>query len=157
MRNRIMDCRLALGMTQAELGKKIGLMDNTIARYENGTRVPSLEVWEDLASALHVSPAYLVGWSDEPSEDEHKHDIESSDVFKAYMSKVKPEPYYDFAKSKPTSGIKVTLDDGRIIYASREMDDIMNAYILAGDWVCLNGCKIAKSHIVSIEKVGAES
>ena len=65
MRNRIMDCRLALGMTQAELGKKIGLMDNTIARYENGTRVPSLEVWECLASALQVSPAYLVGWSDE--------------------------------------------------------------------------------------------
>lgn len=157
MQNRIMDCRLALGMTQAELGKKIGLMDNTIARYENGTRVPSLEVWEDLASALHVSPAYLVGWSDEPSEDEHKHNIESSDAFKAYMKKVEPKIYCDFADSKPTSGVKVTLDDGRVIYASLEMDDIMNAYILAGDWVCLNGCKIAKNHIVSIEKVGAES
>ena len=65
MKNRIRECRKAAGMSQAELGKKIGLMDNTIARYENSTRVPSLEVWEDLASALHVSPAYLVGWSDE--------------------------------------------------------------------------------------------
>lgn len=68
------------------------------------------------------------------------------------MRKVEAEPYYDFAKSKPTSGIKVTLDDGRVIYDSREMDG-MDAYSLAGDWVDLNDCKIAKSHIVSIEKV----
>lgn len=143
MQNRIMDCRLALGMTQAELGKKIGLMDNTIARYENGTRVPSLEVWEDIASALHVSPAYLVGWSNEPNDETW---------FKEHLAE-KPK----MELSIPAHGVKVTLDNGRIIYASREMDDIMNAYILAGDWVCLNGCKIAKSHIVSIEKVGAES
>ena len=139
MQNRIMDCRLALGMTQAELGKKIGLMDNTIARYENGTRVPSLEVWEDLASVLHVSPAYLVGWSNEPNDETW---------FKEHLAE-KPK----MELSIPAHGVKVTLDDGRIIYASLEMDDIMNAYILADDWVNLNDCKIAKIHIVSIEKV----
>lgn len=89
--------------------------------------------------------------------DNYLYDIESSDVFKAYMSKVEPEPYYDFAKPKPTSGVKVTLDDGRIIYDSREMDDMMDACTITGDWVYLNDCRIAKSHIVSIEKVGAES
>ena len=68
MQNRIMDCRLALGMTQAELGKKIGLMDNTISNYENNLREPDLAKWEQLASALHVSPAYLVGWSDEKGQ-----------------------------------------------------------------------------------------
>ena len=150
--NRIRECRKAAGITQAELGNIVGLGDNTIARYELGIREPTLEVWECLASALHVSPAYLVGWSDELSEDEHKRDIEPSNTFKVYMSRVEPEPYYDFAKQKPTSGVKVTLDDGRIIYDSREMDD-MDAYSLASDWVDLNDCKIAKSHIVSIEKV----
>ena len=150
MQNRIDKVLNEQGKTYKDLVALTGLEELDIKSMAKGA-------WLSLARALHVSPAYLVGWSDEPSEDEHKYDIESSDAFKAYMRKVEAEPYYDFAKSKPTSGIKVTLDDGRIIYASREMDDIMNAYILAGDWVCLNGCKIAKSHIVSIEKVGDES
>lgn len=151
MQNRIRECRQAAGMSQVELAVKAGVSPDAIIKWEADRRNISCSRAEMLASALHVSPAYLVGWSDNPSE-------EDPDTFKDYVNnRLEPEPYYDFAKPKPTSGAKVTLDDGRIIYASLEMDDIMNAYILAGDWVCLNGCKIAKSHIVSIEKVGAES
>lgn len=65
MKNRIRECRLALGMSQAELGNQVGLVGNAISNYEKSLREPTLEVWECLASALHVSPAYLVGWSDE--------------------------------------------------------------------------------------------
>lgn len=68
MKNRIRECRLALGMTQAELGNQVGFADNTISNYENNLREPGLAMWEDLASALHVSPAYLVGWSDEKGQ-----------------------------------------------------------------------------------------
>lgn len=157
MRNRIDEVLKEQGKTYKDLVPLTGLSEYGIGKMAQAGDDEYLGAWVSLARALDVSPAYLVGWSDEPSEDEHKYDIESSDVFKAYMSKVEPETYYDFAKSKPTSGIKVTLDDGRIIYDSLEMDDIMNAYILADDWVHLNGCRIAKSHIVSIEKVGAES
>lgn len=156
MQNRIDKVLNEQGKKYADLVPLTGLSDYGIGKMAHGDDDETLGAWLSVARALHVSPAYLAGWSDEPSEDEHKHDIESSDVFKAYMSKVEPEPYYDFAKSKPTSGIKVTLDDGRIIYDSREMED-MDTYSLAGDWVYLNNCRIAKSHIVSIEKVGAES
>lgn len=68
MKNRIRECRLALGMTQAELGNQVGFVDNTISNYENNLREPDLAMWEQLASALHVSPAYLVGWSDEKGQ-----------------------------------------------------------------------------------------
>lgn len=68
MKNRIRECRLALGMTQAELGNQVGFADNTISNYEKSLREPTLEVWECLAAALHVSPAYLVGWSDEKGQ-----------------------------------------------------------------------------------------
>ena len=64
MKNRIRECRKAAGMSQAELGNQVGFADNTISNYEKGLREPTLEVWECLASVLHVSPAYLVGWSD---------------------------------------------------------------------------------------------
>lgn len=65
MKNRIRECRKAAGMSQAELGSQVGLVGNAISNYEKSLREPTLEVWECLASALHVSPAYLVGWSDE--------------------------------------------------------------------------------------------
>ena len=68
MKNRIRECRKAAGMSQAELGNQVGFADNTISNYEKGLREPTLEAWECLASALHVSPAYLVGWSDEKGE-----------------------------------------------------------------------------------------
>jgi transcriptional regulator with XRE-family HTH domain len=156
MQNRIDEVLKEQGKTYKDLVALTGMSEYGIGEMAQGSSDETLGAWLSVARAMNVSPAYLVGWSDEPSEDEHKYDIESSDVFKAYMSKVEPEPYYDFAKSKPTSGVKVTLDDGRVIYDSRELED-MDAYSLAGDWVCLNGCKIAKNHIVSIEKVGAES
>lgn len=156
MRNRIDEVLKEQGKTYKDLVPLTGLNEYGIGQMAKTGDDETFGAYLSIARVLDVSPAYLVGWSDEPSEDEHKHDIESSDVFKAYMSKVEPEPHYNFAKPKPTHGVKVTLDDGRVIYDSREMDD-MDAYSLAGDWVYLNDCKIAKSHIVSIEKVGDES
>lgn len=152
MQNRIDEVLKEQGKTYKDLVPLTGLSEYGIGKIAQAGDDENLGAWFSLARALNVSPAYLVGWSDEPSEDEHKHNIESSDAFKAYMKKVELKIYCDFADSKPTSGVKVTLDDGRIIYDSQEMDD-MDAYSLAGDWVCLNGCKIAKSHIVSVEKV----
>ena len=156
MQNRINEVLNKQGKTYEDMASLTGLSDYAIGNIAHGRDDATLGAWLSLARALGVSPAYLVGWSDEPSEDEHKYDIESSDVFKAYMSKVEPEPYYDFAKSKPTSGVKVTLDDGQVIYDSREYDDLED-YSLHGDWLFLNDKTIAVKHIVSIEKVGDES
>lgn len=64
MKNRIKECRKSEGMSQAELGKRVGLSRQAIGLYEIGLRRPSLEIWEELADALGVNPAYLVGWID---------------------------------------------------------------------------------------------
>lgn len=74
MKNRIRECRKAAGMSQAELGNQVGFADNTISNYEKGLREPPLEVWECLASTLHVSPAYLMGWSDKKNNKDEEHD-----------------------------------------------------------------------------------
>lgn len=65
MKNRIRECRKAAGMSQAELGNIVGLSRQAISLYEINLRMPTFKMWECLASTLHVSPAYLVGWSDE--------------------------------------------------------------------------------------------
>ena len=52
--------------TQAQLGEIVGLSDQTIKKYEGGSRQPdSFEIIVDLANALHVSTDYLLGASSE--------------------------------------------------------------------------------------------
>ena len=62
---RIRQLRLERGLSQEELGAKIGVQKAAINKYEAGTVVnlkPS--VIEGLAHALHTTPAFLMGWED---------------------------------------------------------------------------------------------
>ena len=53
--------RLASGMKQAEVAKKIGVAKNTYCNWENGTREPSILKIKALAKLFGVSVDYLVG------------------------------------------------------------------------------------------------
>lgn len=46
--------RLKAGLSQEELGKKLGLAKSTISMYESGTREPNLEVLEAIADTFNV-------------------------------------------------------------------------------------------------------
>ncbi len=48
------------GITQAALGKKVGVHQVTIARLETGVRRPSMDLLQKLARALKVTVAELV-------------------------------------------------------------------------------------------------
>lgn len=55
------------GMTYAEFEKKVnGISKATLQRYVSGTsgKIP-MDALEQMAYALNVSPAYLMGWRDE--------------------------------------------------------------------------------------------
>ena len=56
---RIRKFRLAAGLTQAELAKKIGTTASAIGMYENGRREPSFDTLEDIALALGVTTQRL--------------------------------------------------------------------------------------------------
>lgn len=43
------------GLSQAELGNRVGLKQTTISQYENGSRKPKLAMAKKLADALDVS------------------------------------------------------------------------------------------------------
>lgn len=60
---RIKDTRKSRGVTQEELGAKIGVTKATINKYETGIVVNlKRTVVEKIAIALEVSPGYLMGW-----------------------------------------------------------------------------------------------
>lgn len=58
---RLKETRKSIGMTQQELGDKIGVTKVSICCYEKGTRTPTLDTLMDLADVLGVSFTYLLG------------------------------------------------------------------------------------------------
>lgn len=104
MRNRIKECRQVAGMSQKELSNLVGIKDDAISRYETGTCEPRLEMWEKLATALNVSPTYLVGWSDESQRQAVEKQI------------VAVEP-------KPLKDLEVGLSNGCVLTITGTKDD----------------------------------
>lgn len=58
---RLKELRKEMGLTQKELGEKIGVTKVSICCYENGTRTPTLDTLIDLANTLNVELTYLLG------------------------------------------------------------------------------------------------
>lgn len=67
--DRIKELRTKKGMSQEELGAKIGVKKAAINKYESGLVVNFKQsTIAKLASALDVSPIYLMGWDDGESD-----------------------------------------------------------------------------------------
>ena len=65
---RIKQRREDLGIAQTLLAEQIGTSKQNLYKYENGiiSNIPADKI-EAIAKALHTTPAYLMGWSDDPS------------------------------------------------------------------------------------------
>ena len=61
---RIKYLRTIEGMSQEELGNRVGVQRAAINKYENGsvTNIPIATI-EKIATIFNVSPTYLVGWN----------------------------------------------------------------------------------------------
>lgn len=58
---RLKELRLKKGLTQTELGEKVGVTKQTIINYEKGITEPSFENLIKLADLLEVSLDWLFG------------------------------------------------------------------------------------------------
>lgn len=56
--------RKKAGLTQAELGAKLGISSAAISQFEKPSSNPTSETLEKIATVLGCSPAYLMGWTD---------------------------------------------------------------------------------------------
>ena len=61
---RIKELRILSGMSQEELGRRVGVQRAAINKYEKGTveNIP-IKTIEKIANAFDVSPTYIVGWN----------------------------------------------------------------------------------------------
>lgn len=60
---RIRELRLIAGMSQEELGRRVGVQRAAVQKYEKGTveNIP-IRTIENIANVFNVSPTYIVGW-----------------------------------------------------------------------------------------------
>ena len=63
---RIQLSRKRMGMSQVDFAAKINVSKQTLYKYENNliTNIPSDKI-EAVANLCHVTPAYLMGWTNE--------------------------------------------------------------------------------------------
>ncbi len=85
--NRIKQRRIDLDISAEELATMIGKSRATIYRYENGDieNLPTT-ILEPLAEALETTPAYLMGWDDDPF-DYDNYDLKVPEVFNGDVKK----------------------------------------------------------------------
>lgn len=61
---RIRQYRKEKGLTQGELGEKLGLTASAVMRYERGQRKVSVDLLRRIADVLEVDPYSLTDWDD---------------------------------------------------------------------------------------------
>lgn len=69
--DRIKALRIKNDLSQIDLAEKIGSTKQAIYKYEKGivTNIPSDKL-QEIARALHTTPAYLMGWEEEADHKE---------------------------------------------------------------------------------------
>lgn len=98
IKERLRASRKAAGLTQAELGDKIGIGKSSISEWETGKRSPNIDVLWDLSIALSTTTEYLMGWTDDPIAPPPRYTIEFKDkalgwskpLVDAYATATKP-------------------------------------------------------------------
>ena len=132
MKNRIKECRLHAGMTRDELGMKVGVSADAIRKWEVGERGISVSHVEQLATALDVIPAYLVGWSDfdktKKTIDQKKaltgatvylNDRDATYIELAQLNSADE----NFVNGKSNTGHKIHIPTHSVLYVEEDLDD----------------------------------
>ena len=66
--SKIKDLRLSQGLTLEEVGNAVGVGKSTVRKWETGDIANMRrDKIAKLAAALHTTPAYIMGWSDDPN------------------------------------------------------------------------------------------
>ena len=72
LKDKIKTRRLQLGLTLEDVAKAVGVSAPTIQRYESGEiKNMRRDKISSLADALQTTPAYLMGWEDDPNDCEN--------------------------------------------------------------------------------------
>ena len=123
---KIKQAREALGMTQAELARRMGYSArSTINRIENGSQAFPMKKLDKFAQVLDVTPAYLAGFTEADIPDglnkeyyiDYIHDSNNPD----FLAAIEGTPSDDLCIKIKASD----LDDSEVDYMDKQLDFIV--------------------------------
>jgi len=80
--DRIRNRRIELKLTQLEVAQRIGLTSKAaMCKIEKQGDDVTLKNVEKIAKALNCTPAYLMGWADEPEENTKSREEEFAELY----------------------------------------------------------------------------
>lgn len=112
--NRLKEIRKQKGLTLNEVGKKVGVKNNTLSQYENNKREPRLETWQKLAEFYEVSVPYLQGIDDFYYDSEMEKIIGGGSIDLKDLKNINPK-YVKKIVSKKLNTIKELIDQLTLI------------------------------------------
>jgi transcriptional regulator with XRE-family HTH domain len=86
LKKRIVEAREKKKLNQAQLAAQAGITPAAVSQIENGLRVPSIPVFQKIASVLGVSMDYLAGKTDEVEMEDLLHQEETRIFFRNFQS-----------------------------------------------------------------------
>lgn len=127
---RLKQQRKLIGISADEVANELGVSRSTIFRYENGyiEKVPA-NVIEELAGILKTTPAYLMGWTDDPHDLKQAGDDGNNEEFdQNYVCRVSDKNNnYMTLGSSPTS-VKKIITHRTIVDLRNDEDQLLNCY-----------------------------
>lgn len=124
--SRIKDRRIELGWTLDELAAKVGYSDkSTLSRVENGKSDMPLKKLDKIAQVLDVTPAYLIGFTEDDIPDglnkelylNYVHDSSNPD----FLATIEGTPSDDLCIKIKASD----LNDSEVDYMDKQLDFIV--------------------------------
>ena len=149
--DRVKLLREQKGMTQEELATQLGYKSkSSVTHIERGRDIPRSMVVK-LADILDTTPAYLMGWEDEPEKDELSELMEKYDSIKPIKLKRFPmlgeiacgEPI--FADEDREHYIMADMDIDADFCLTAKGDSMINARIFNGDIVFIKEMPIVEN------------
>lgn len=138
---RIRSLREEKAISQTELALKCNISKQTLYKYETGiiTNIPSDKI-ESIASVLHTTPAYLMGWEEEKKEQEKFNIFKYDNINPIHLKKFRMlgeiscgKPI--FADEDFTSYVEAPDDIKADFCLTAKGDSMIGARIYAGDIV----------------------
>jgi len=102
--NIIKSLRIREGLTQEELSEKLKLSRSTIGMYENGERIPSIEVLENIADYFNVDMNYITG----TTKEEYYLDLKSKQVAQEIFQSKELRALFDAARDVSPEDLTIT-------------------------------------------------
>jgi len=107
---KIRSARITLNLSQVELGKKAGITERSIYKYEQTGVYPKSSILKRLADALNVSVSYLL--------DEDETDKQKNIDQELFLANVKNQYGYKGAREA-----KAVIERASALFAGGELDD----------------------------------